>query len=271
MKYTKTPFASEGFSPLDNPIDNGKHEFDRLYTKANQDREFEMQKELEKLKLEKADIRAKKQHEEEILTDLIRETELKKERDIRARIERDQIKKEIATLEKTKLTALEQEKKNQLEKLAADRELLRQKEENLLKEVNRLEGDMKTMDKVREEDIKKQEDVLDTFKRKGTENTKVNEILLTDKSDKVAQLRLRREHLELERQRIMGDLEKVKSGDLGSLRRSNYSVIAAKEMLNDMRGISNYGIPDAKEKVYRDEHKLDQLKVGFTGDILDLF
>jgi len=222
-----------------------------------------MQRELDKLKLDKANIRAKKQQEEEALADLIRESEQKKERDLRTKIEKEQIQKELAHLEKTKLTALEQEKKAQLEKLAADREALKQKEDHLMREIGRLEGDMKTMDRVREEDIKKQEDALDKFKQRGNENMKVNDFLVQEKSDRVAQLKVRREQLEFERQKIMGDLEKVRSGDLSTLRRSNYGLFAANQLLKDVNGVKNYGISEMRDRIHGDEKRLEQLKVNF--------
>lgn len=232
-----------------------------LYNKAVQERELDMQREIDKIKMEKTNLRAKKQQEEEALAELIKETELKKERDLRARIERDQIKKELTNLEKTKLTALEQEKKNQLEKLAADREQLRTKEENLMKEINKLENDMKTMDKVREEDIKKQEDALDKLKKNKTQNVRVNEVLLEEKSDRIAQLKVKREQLELERQKIMGDLDKVRAGDLSSLRKNNYGLFAANQMLGEIKNLKNYGATEARDKIRHDEQRLEQLKV----------
>jgi len=244
-----------------------KDDYDKHYNKAVQDRERDMQSEIDRIKLEKASLRAKKQQEEEALADLIRESEHKKEKDLRARIEREQIQKELVSLEKNKLSSLEQEKKAQLEKLAVDRETLKQKEDHLMKEINRLEGDMKAMDRIRDEDIKRQEDALETFKRKGNENIKVNDLLLNEKSDRVAQLKVKREQLELERQKIMGDLEKVKTGDLTSLRRSNYGVFAANQMLKDMQGLKNYGVPEMREKIRQDEHKLDQLKNNQKGII----
>jgi len=240
-----------------------KNEYDLLYNKEIQEREKEMQRELDKLKIDKANIRAKKQQEEEALVDLIKESEQKKERDLRAKIEKEQIQKELAHLEKAKLTALEQEKKTQLEKLAVDREALKQKEDHLMKEIARLEGDKNAMDRIREDDIKKQEDALDKFKQRGNENMKVNEFLVQEKSDRVAQLKVRREQLEFERQKIMGDLEKVRSGDLSSLRRSNYGVFAANQMLKDINGVKNYDISEMRDKIYEDEKKLERLKVIF--------
>lgn len=242
-----------------------KDEFDRLYNKEIQEREKQMQRELDKLKIDKVNIRAKKQQEEEALTDLIRESEQKKERDLRTKIEKEQIQKELANLEKAKLTALEQEKKTQLEKLASDREALRQKEDNLMKEIARLEGDMKTMDRIRDDDIKKQEDALEKFKQRGNENTKVNDLLVQEKSDRIAQLKVRREQLEFERQKIMGDLDKVRSGDLSAVRRNNYGVFAANQMLKDITGVKNYGVSEMRDKIHEDEKRLEQLKVTFQS------
>mmetsp|Transcript_29186 Transcript_29186/g.26579 ORF Transcript_29186/g.26579 Transcript_29186/m.26579 type:complete len:136 (+) Transcript_29186:300-707(+) len=121
---------------------NFDDDYKRLYENSVQNRENDMKDELERLKKEKNDIRSIKKKEEEALADLLRDVEMKREKELRARIEKEQIKKEITSLEKTKLTTLEQEKKSQLEKLAAEREALRNKEDMLMNELTKLDRDM---------------------------------------------------------------------------------------------------------------------------------
>lgn len=50
---------------------------------------------------------------------------MKKEKELRARIEKDNIRRALVDIEKAKLTIVGQEKKKELEKLIAEREILR--------------------------------------------------------------------------------------------------------------------------------------------------
>lgn len=243
-------------------------EFKKQYDIAIQGRELEMQNELDRLKKEKAEIRVRKQKEEENLTDLMKEIELKKERDLRARIEKEQIKKEIMLLEKNKLSSLEQEKKASLEKLAGEREMLKKKEDHLMNELARLEDDMRGLDEIRNQEMDKVNKNAELLKQKGRENKGVNEILIRERSDKIAELKMRREQLDLERQRIMGDLDKIKKGETVP-KRSNYGLYAANQMLNEMNAMKNYGLGEARDKFQREEDRINQLRVKFFFDIME--
>lgn len=94
-----------------------------------------MDEELNKLKEERQKIRLKRSDDEQVFQDLLYDLEQKKEKEIRARIEKDQIRRALMDLEKAKLTSIEQEKKRQLEGLIAEREVLRSKENDLLDQI----------------------------------------------------------------------------------------------------------------------------------------
>ena len=74
--------------------------------------------------------------------DLIKELETKNDRELRAKIERDEIQKALKEIEKTKVSALERDKRRELERLAADRENLRLREEGVMDEIRSLEAQM---------------------------------------------------------------------------------------------------------------------------------
>jgi hypothetical protein len=167
--------------------------FRKQYDQSTKYREDEMQNEINKIKHEKAEIRLKKQKEEESLADLMKEIELKKERDLRARIEKEQIKKELVNLEKTKLSSLEHDKKAHLEKLAAEREILKQKEDHLMNEIGKLENEKKSLDQIRRDDMERVDKNAEILKQKSKENKSINELLMNEKSDRVAELKMRRE------------------------------------------------------------------------------
>ena len=67
------------------------------------------------------------------------ELDLKREREIRAKVEKQEILKTLQDLERTKITALERDKKRELERLAAEREGLRLREEEVMQEIHELE------------------------------------------------------------------------------------------------------------------------------------
>jgi len=59
----------------------------------------------------------------------------------------------------------------------------------------------------------------------------------------------------------MGDLDKIKTGDATAVRRSNnYGLYAANQMLNDIKGVKNYGADAAYDKINRDRERLNDLK-----------
>jgi hypothetical protein len=74
--------------------------------------------------------------------DLIKELETKKDRELRAKIEKEEIQKALKEIEKTKTSALERDKRKELEKLAAEREHLRLREEEIIDEIKGLENKM---------------------------------------------------------------------------------------------------------------------------------
>jgi len=116
------------------------------------------------------------------------------------------------------------------------------------------------MDNIRENDMRKVQDSVDKLHRRGNENTKVQDLLLQEKSDKIAELKLRRENLEYERLRIMDEKERVKKGDYSSPKRPNYGVFAANQMLNTMDQLKNYGIDDARTRINQEQQRINQMK-----------
>ena len=115
---------------------------------------------------------------------------------MRARLEKDQIRRALVDLEKNKLSTLEQERKKELMKLSNERETLRLKEEELMDEINKLGENTKNLDQMRKEEVERMENVGNVLRGKKTENRKFDEMKLQEKSEKVAELKLRREMLE---------------------------------------------------------------------------
>lgn len=246
-----------GQASLDNVksyLRSNDDEFKKLEQISQKKREEEMERELYSLKEERQKIRLKKLQDDGQLEDLLHDLEMKKEKELRARIEKDQIRRALVDLEKTKLSTLEAEKKKELMKLNNERETLRLKEEELMDEISKLDENARNMDQMRREEINKLQSVHDGLRGKKLENRRVDEMMVQERSDKIALLKLKREQLEGERMRIMDNLEKVKNGDLGSVKKNpaNLKLMAASNIL----GGGDYNNPS----LMRDRDRISQLK-----------
>ncbi len=71
--------------------------------------------------------------------ELLRDLEQRKEKELRAQIEKEEIQRNLKDLDKKQLTAIERERKKELEKLAVERENLRMKEQAMMDEVRKME------------------------------------------------------------------------------------------------------------------------------------
>lgn len=155
-------------------------------------------------KEERQKIRLTKVKDDAELENLLRDLEQRKEKALRARLEKDQIRRALVDLEKTKLSTLEQERKKELMKLSNERETLRLKEEELLDEINKLSENTKNLDQMRKEEVERLENVGNVLRGKKVENKRFDEMKLQEKSEKVAELKLRREMLEKVKEGIGG-------------------------------------------------------------------
>lgn len=131
-------------------------EYRRIERLTEKQRLEDMMKEENELRAARAQIKLKKKQDEENFSDMLRELELKKERELRARIEKDQIRRALVDLEKAKLTIVGQEKKKELERLAAEREALRMQEAELLRDIETLEGNSQNLEAMRKEELDRQ-------------------------------------------------------------------------------------------------------------------
>lgn len=103
-------------------------------------KEKELIDELHDIKKERNFIRQTRMEQDQAMHDLIKELETKKDRELRAKIEKEEIQKALKEIERTKTSALERDKRRELEKLAAERENLRLKEEEVIDEIKNLEN-----------------------------------------------------------------------------------------------------------------------------------
>lgn len=260
-KLPSSNLMSLGQASLDNVkgyLRSNEDEFKKLEQISQKKREEEMEKEIYSLKEERQKIRLKKLQDDGQLEDLLHDLELRKEKELRARIEKDQIRRALVDLEKTKLNTLEQDKKKELMKLSNEREMLRLKEEELMEEISKLNENIYNMDQMRKDEINKLQSVQDGLRGRKIENRKVDEMMLQDRSDKIAMLKVKREQLEGERNRIMDNLEKVKNGDITAIKKNPSNL---KLMANNILG-GEYGsrMQNPNDNFMRDRERINQLK-----------
>lgn len=91
-------------------------------------KEQELVDELNLMKIKKEKISKDKNEMEKQLGDLLAQFNKKKDIELKARFEKEEIQKLLRGIEKSKLTALESDKQRELERLAAERESIRLKE-----------------------------------------------------------------------------------------------------------------------------------------------
>jgi len=93
-------------------------------------------------KKEKNFLRQQREEQEQAMHNLVKELEMKKDRELRAKLEKEEIQRALKDIEKTKVSALERDRRRELEKLAAERENLRLREEGVLDDIKNLENQM---------------------------------------------------------------------------------------------------------------------------------
>ncbi len=84
-------------------------------------------------------MRMRKDADEGDMLELLRDLEQRKETELRAHIEKEEITRQLRDLDKKQLSALERERKKELERLLTERENLRLKESQAMEEINRME------------------------------------------------------------------------------------------------------------------------------------
>jgi hypothetical protein len=82
-------------------------EFKREVRAEQNKRDGAVRNELEKLTQERGQLKLKRDEDERAFQELLYELEKKKEKEIRARVEKDQMRRALVELEKNKLSTLE--------------------------------------------------------------------------------------------------------------------------------------------------------------------
>ena len=131
---------------------------------ALREREKSLIDELNIMKVKRQKVKDDREKEEAALGNLLDSFKEAKDIEIQAKMETDEINRQLRTIQKHKLTALENDKKRELERLAAERERIRMKEQYLFDEVKKLSSDIV----IQEENFRVQRDELQKKINKAT-------------------------------------------------------------------------------------------------------
>ena len=142
-----------------------------------------MEDELLRIKRDRQKLQLQKQQDDATLVKLIQELEVRKEKELKDKIEKEEIIKEMKLLEKKKLTKMEKNKKNKLEKLKNERELIAMKEQELMNEIKGLSGKVDELNKIQREERERVGNVTKNIIEKRKKNKNVNDMLLKEKSE----------------------------------------------------------------------------------------
>ncbi|CAD8068105.1 unnamed protein product [Paramecium sonneborni] len=211
-------------------------------------REDELIDQIDKLKQDRQQMRVVNDQDEHIYSILLQEVELKMEREFQCRIEKEQIRKVINEIDSWKMSVLEEQKKQILEKLLVKREDLKNKQLQLIEDIRIYTRGHKTF-----------------FSMEQAQRITDNRIIASAQYSEAKYNQL--EYLDAERNRILDNLERIKLGDFGEVRRgesSKNSIRNSQQTLNDQSQIRNHQnyeeIARMKEKIAQDAQRLDQLK-----------
>ena len=144
---------------LRDSFQKGGEGLEEMHRLVMQQRASEKAEELRKLKIRQQKIRAQRNQDEREIRDLMRDLEKRKEVELRARMEREVVKRELRNLDAVQLKSIESERKQEIAQLAREREQLKMREDELMSEVAKLENRITD----REKTFKKQQDSVDDY------------------------------------------------------------------------------------------------------------
>ncbi|CAD8165584.1 unnamed protein product [Paramecium pentaurelia] len=229
-------------------------DFKRLENAVLRKKEDELIDQIDKLKQDRQQMRVVSDQDEHIYSILLQEVELKKEREFQCRIEKEQIRKLINEIDSWKMSVLEEQKKQMLEKLLVEREDLKNKQLQLIEDIKLFTRGHKTFFSMEQA-------------QRVTDNRIIASAQYSEAKQQLVKLHTRLEYMDAERNRIQDNVERIKLGDFGEVRRgesSKNSIRNSQQILNDQTQIRNHQnyeeIARMKEKIAQDAQRLEQLK-----------
>ena len=184
-------------------------------------------------KSERNALRTKQRIAQDEMAGLLEIYEKKREYELRAQIEKDQLRDNLRDYEKLPLKPQDQEKKVLIERLVFERDNLKHKEDTFFRDLGRMNNEFEAIRTLQKADFAAYSGRFDSTKMSIYEARRNAEKTLEQRFDRILALKQQHEGLEQERKRILDDLKKIKESD--SVRRNLSNVYAANSSLNDPR------------------------------------
>lgn len=196
------------------------------------------------------------------MMDLLNELKSRKDRDIRAQLEQQEIQRALKEIDRDKASALERDKRRELERIAAERENLRYREESVMDEIKNLEEKVYEGERKLQEQRKTLQGKVDKseYLTKGMRDKEIE--LAKQRGEELAKLKHKKELLEEDRQRIMDNLDNVKNGDLNAIRKNEASRWVANDIISKSNlDFKNIQLSDSmKNKLVSNQARINKLK-----------
>lgn len=207
--------------------------------------------------------------------DLMKDLQQRKELELRARLEKEQIFKTLKDLDSKQLTTLERERKKELERLAGERESLRQREQRMLDEVKNMETQLMEQERQFKQARESTTTAATRLIASNPDFTNETEIrkkelqFAKERGTKVVEVKAQRDKLEKERTRIMEDLDRLMSYNTIPQRRNDAARLAADSSYGPPYSFMQLE-PSLKDKLTNDQHRINKLRVEQKNTISEM-
>ena len=195
----------------------------------HQSREKEILEELQQYKKDRTMIKEKRTQQYDEYAQLLEELKGRKDRELQAQIEKDQIRIAIAEADKGRYGI---EKRRIFERLLNERENLRLTEESVMREAIEIDQNMQNLGKIRNSGMESGSTQFGGNQSNGFELRKTTELLLNENSNKITKLKEKISGIDATRQRIMQELERAKQTD-SSFRKNDSGMASASNFLKE--------------------------------------
>ena len=247
---------------------NEKH-LEALHTHISKQRELEKQEELRQLKIKQQKMRAMKTQEEREVRDLMTELEKAKELELRQRMEKEMVKRELRSLDAIQMKQLEQERRAEIAQLARERNALKHREDDLLNEVKKLETRMEEQEMKFKTQQKAVDQYFEKTKAAGKASTKHEQMQLAQhRGQRAAQLREQRMALMKKQKELMERAEKMNVPVLKTVSKLDIDMNAtATASENETREELQQMVERIEASLGADHAKLSRMKDDFKNDV----
>ena len=191
-----------------------------------------------------------------------------KEQELKEKLEKEQIKRSVKDLDKDKLNIMKRQKEEEQERVAQEVQLMKRRERELKEQVERLEGEMRETQKIYEENARKVNEQAGAA-RQVSDQENVKRRLFEEKAQRIADLKARQNNLVGEKaayEKMEAELRAGQLPDRENMARVQERVHAnAERHVEDIRGIQGYSAENMRDRVERDQRRLEELKRGDEG------